>query len=120
MALLELNGVEKRFRGLPAVADVSFSVDEGEILALVGPNGAGKTTLLKAICGIQAPTGGTILFNGQNITGFKPHRARHAGVAIVLQTPRPFETTAAALEVGLATSLPSGGEDSAELRGNSA
>ena len=92
MSLLELNGVEKRFRGLPAVSDVSFSVDEGEILALVGPNGAGKSTLLKAVCGMHTPTAGTILFNGQNIAGFKPHRARRAGVAIVLQTPRPFET----------------------------
>ena len=92
MALLELTGVEKRFGGLPAVNGVTFTVDEGEILALVGPNGAGKSTLLKAIGGLHAPTAGTIRFDGRDIAGFKPHRARHAGVAMVLQTPRPFET----------------------------
>ena len=92
MALLELHGVEKRFRGLIAVAGVSFEVDEGEILALVGPNGAGKSTLLKAIGGIHAVTDGTIRFEGRPIGGSKPHRSRHAGIAMVLQTPRPFET----------------------------
>ena len=92
MAILELIGVEKRFGGLPAVDGVTFTVDEGEILALVGPNGAGKSTLLKAIGGMHAPTAGTIRFDGHDIAGFKPHRARHAGVAMVLQTPRPFET----------------------------
>ena len=60
MALLELDRVEKRFRGLVAVKGVTFAVDEGEIVALVGPNGAGKTTLLKAIGGMHAPTAGRI------------------------------------------------------------
>jgi branched-chain amino acid transport system ATP-binding protein len=90
MAILELRGVEKRFGGLPAVDGVSFTVDEGEIVALVGPNGAGKTTLLKAIGGMHALTAGTILFDGSVLSGSKPHKSRHAGVAMVLQTPRPF------------------------------
>jgi branched-chain amino acid transport system ATP-binding protein len=92
VAILELTDVEKRFGGLPAVAGVTFTVDEGEIVALVGPNGAGKTTLLKAIGGMQPPTNGRIVFDGVEITGFRPHRVRHAGVAMVLQTPRAFET----------------------------
>jgi branched-chain amino acid transport system ATP-binding protein len=92
VAILELNGIEKRFGGLPAVDGVTFTVDEGEIVALVGPNGAGKTTLLKAIGGMQPPTVGRIVFDGTDITSFKPHRVRHAGVAMVLQTPRSFET----------------------------
>ncbi len=92
MPILELVGVGKRFGGLTAVNDVSFSVDEGEIVALVGPNGAGKSTLLKAIGGMDPPTDGTIHLDGAELAGLKPHRARHAGVAIVLQTPRPFET----------------------------
>jgi branched-chain amino acid transport system ATP-binding protein len=92
LAILELNDIEKRFGGLPAVNGVSFAVDEGEIVALVGPNGAGKTTLLKAIGGMQPPTRGTVLLDGVDITHYKGHRARHAGVAMVLQTPRPFET----------------------------
>ncbi len=92
MALLELESVAKRFGGLPAVDGVSLTVDEGEIVALVGPNGAGKSTLLKAIGGMQPATAGRITFDGRDITAFKAHQARHAGVSIVLQTPRPFET----------------------------
>ena len=88
MAILELTDVEKRFGGLPAVAGVTFTVDEGEIVALVGPNGAGKTTLLKAIGGMQPPTRGRIVFDGADLTGARAHRVRHAGVAMVLQTPR--------------------------------
>ena len=92
MAILELRDVEKRFGGLPAVDGVSFDVDEGEIVALVGPNGAGKSTLLKAIGGMQSASAGTVLFGGVDITHYPSHRARQAGVAMVLQTPRPFGT----------------------------
>jgi len=92
VAILELHGVGKRFGGLPAVDDVTFAVDEGEIVALVGPNGAGKSTLLKSIGGMHAPTEGTIRFDGTDITGHAAHSARQAGIAMVLQTPRPFET----------------------------
>ncbi|MEM7273071.1 MAG: ABC transporter ATP-binding protein [Actinomycetota bacterium] len=92
MAILEVDSVVKRFGGLSAVDDVSFEVDEGEIVALVGPNGAGKSTLLKVIGGMYGPTAGTVRFDGRDIAGLSPHQARHAGVAVVLQTPRPFET----------------------------
>lgn len=92
MPILEVADLDKRFGGLSAVDGVSFTVDEGEIIALVGPNGAGKSTLLKAIGGMQPPTAGSIRFDGTDIVGLKPHRVRHAGVAIVLQTPRSFET----------------------------
>ena len=92
MAILELRNVEKRFGGLPAVDGVTFTVDEGEIVALVGPNGAGKSTLLKAIGGMQSASAGTVLFGGVDITHYPSHRARQAGVAMVLQTPRPFGT----------------------------
>jgi ABC-type branched-subunit amino acid transport system ATPase component len=92
VAILELRSVQKRFGGLPAVDDVTFDVDEGEIVALVGPNGAGKSTLLKAIGGMHALTAGSIRFRDVDLDGSKPHRSRRAGVAIVLQTPLPFET----------------------------
>jgi branched-chain amino acid transport system ATP-binding protein len=92
VTLLAVADLEKHFGGLPAVGGVSFTVDEGEIVALVGPNGAGKSTLLKAIGGMQTATSGRVLFDGVDITGYKPHQARHAGIAMVLQTPRPFET----------------------------
>ncbi|HSJ91867.1 MAG TPA: ABC transporter ATP-binding protein [Ilumatobacter sp.] len=92
MAFLEVIDVEKHFGGLPAVGGVSFTVDQGEIVALVGPNGAGKSTLLKAIGGMQTATSGIVRFDGVDITRYTPHQARHAGVAIVMQTPRPFAT----------------------------
>ena len=92
MTVLELDGVEKHFGGLPAVNGVSLGVDEGEILALVGPNGAGKSTLLKAISGLQPPTRGNIRFMGRDIGGLRAHAVRRCGVAMVLQTPRTFES----------------------------
>jgi branched-chain amino acid transport system ATP-binding protein len=92
VAFLEVVDVEKHFGGLPAVGGVSFTVDEGEIVALVGPNGAGKSTLLKAIGGMQTATRGIVRFDGVDITKYQPHQARHAGIAMVLQTPRPFGT----------------------------
>lgn len=90
MAILELEKVDKRFGGLPAVAGVTLEVDEGEIVALVGPNGAGKSTLLKAVSGLQPPTRGSIRFAGRELTGLKAHAVRRRGVSMVLQTPRTF------------------------------
>jgi ABC-type branched-subunit amino acid transport system ATPase component len=89
--LLELDGVEKRFGGLPAVRDVSLRVSAGEILALVGPNGAGKSTLLRTVIGLESPSAGRITFGGLDVTKLPPHRTRHSGIAMVLQTPRTFE-----------------------------
>lgn len=88
--MLELDGVEKRFGGLPAVRDVTLRVADGEIVALVGPNGAGKSTLLKTVVGLEAPTAGTIRFLGRDITRMAPHRTRRAGISMVQQTPRAF------------------------------
>lgn len=90
MALLELTDVGKRFGGLPAVDKVSFTVEEGEILALVGPNGAGKSTLLKAVAGLQQADSGRIEFDGHNVTRQESHQNRWAGIALVMQTPRVF------------------------------
>ena len=91
MTLLELTGLEKRFGGLPAVGGVSLQVDEGEIVALVGPNGAGKSTLLRTVIGLESPTAGRIRFLDADITRVAAHRTRRRGIAMVLQTPRPFE-----------------------------
>ena len=92
MAILELNKVEKHFGGLAAVNGVTMKVDDGEILAIVGPNGAGKSTLLKLIVGLEVPTRGTIRFAGEDITGYRAHRVRQRGIAMVQQTPRHFPT----------------------------
>ena len=90
MALLAVDAVEKRFGGLPAVEGVTFGVDEGEILAIVGPNGAGKSTLLKTIGGLVRPSAGTVTLAGDRVDGLGPHRVRHRGIAMVMQTPLTF------------------------------
>ena len=90
MPLLELDGVGKRFGGLPAVDGVTIGAEDGEILAIVGPNGAGKSTLLKLIAGLEKPTSGTIDLDGREIGGLPTHQIRTLGVAMVQQTPRSF------------------------------
>jgi len=99
--ILELEGVEKRYGGLPAVDGVTLGVDDGEILAIVGPNGAGKSTLLKTVVGLEAPTAGSITLGGSEIAGLAPHRIRQLGVAMVLQTPRMFPTMSVRENVAL-------------------
>ena len=79
-ALLAVDGVSKRFRGLVAVDRVSFEVPEGAIFAVIGPNGAGKTTLFNMIAGVFAPDGGTITFAGERIDGLAA-RPASAGAA---------------------------------------
>ena len=92
MPILEVRDLGKRFGGLPAVDGVDLNVERGEVFAIIGPNGAGKSTLLAMISGLQAPSSGSVTFDGTDITGLKPHKVRHAGIAKVLQTPRVFQT----------------------------
>jgi branched-chain amino acid transport system ATP-binding protein len=89
-ALLEIAGVSKRFRGLLAVSDVSFSVAQGSIFAVIGPNGAGKTTLFNLIAGVFAPDTGTISFDGRRIDGLAPDQVCRRGLARTFQLVRPF------------------------------
>ena len=89
-ALLSLNRVSKRFRGLVAVDGVSFAVPEGAIFAVIGPNGAGKTTLFNLIAGAMAPDEGSITFAGKPITGLTPDAVCRCGVARTFQLVRPF------------------------------
>jgi ABC-type branched-subunit amino acid transport system ATPase component len=88
--LLEVDAVTKRFGGLPAVDDVTFGIDDGEIVAVVGPNGAGKSTLLKVIVGLERATSGTIRLRGESVGGRTAHRLRRSGIAIAMQRPLPF------------------------------
>jgi branched-chain amino acid transport system ATP-binding protein len=89
-ALLELDGVSKRFRGLLAVDQVSFAVPQGSIVGLIGPNGAGKTTLFNLIAGVFRPDRGRIGFEGRDIAGLQPHVLCRAGIARTFQIARPF------------------------------
>jgi branched-chain amino acid transport system ATP-binding protein len=90
MPILEGEGVTKYFGGLAAVSHVDFSVNQGEVVGLIGPNGAGKTTLFNLVSGALAPKEGAIRFNGQNITGLKPHKICKMGLARTFQSVRIF------------------------------
>jgi len=89
-ALLSLQNVSKRFRGLVAVDGVSFNVNEGEIFAVIGPNGAGKTTLFNMIAGALEPNQGSIVFDGAPIHGLAPDTVCRRGIARTFQLVRPF------------------------------
>jgi branched-chain amino acid transport system ATP-binding protein len=88
--LLEGEGVARHFGGLAAVSDVSFYVDEGEILGLIGPNGAGKTTLFNLISASLKPNSGKISYKGRDITRLGPHQICHLGIARTFQTVKVF------------------------------
>ncbi len=87
---LEIDTVTKRFAGLTAVRDVSFTVNAGEILGLMGANGAGKTTLFSLISGNQSLTSGTIRFQGQRIDNLSAWQVSRRGIARTYQIVRPF------------------------------
>ncbi|HEX6093588.1 MAG TPA: ABC transporter ATP-binding protein [Dongiaceae bacterium] len=89
-ALLEVDGVSKRFRGLLAVDKVSFSLPSGGIYAVIGPNGAGKTTLFNMIAGQIAPDEGSIRFAGERIDRLTPDAICRRGVGRTFQIVRPF------------------------------
>jgi branched-chain amino acid transport system ATP-binding protein len=89
-ALLTLDNVSRRFRGLKAVDDVSFSVDKGEIVGLIGPNGAGKTTLINLITGVHPATAGRVRFGDNDITRSRPYQIARLGLARTFQIVQPF------------------------------
>jgi branched-chain amino acid transport system ATP-binding protein len=91
MSLLRVQDLTKRFGGLVAVNDVSFDVEEGEILSVIGPNGAGKSTLFKLIASFLQPTAGQVLFEGEQISGRKPHVVARKGVVRTFQETTVFK-----------------------------
>jgi branched-chain amino acid transport system ATP-binding protein len=88
--LLSVEMLSKRFGGLQAVNEVSFSVTAGSIKALIGPNGAGKTTLFNLISGVIAPDSGVINFCGNEVQGLRPHQVASRGMARTFQHIRLF------------------------------
>jgi branched-chain amino acid transport system ATP-binding protein len=93
--LLDVRGLCKRFGGLSANEDVSFSVGRGEILGLIGPNGAGKTTLFNCIAGYYSPSAGSIEFAGEGLSHLTPEGAAKRGIARTFQIVRSFASLTA-------------------------
>ncbi|MGH2921609.1 MAG: ABC transporter ATP-binding protein, partial [Gaiellaceae bacterium] len=89
--LLTADGVRKEFGGLVAVNDVDFEIPERSIVSLIGPNGAGKTTFFNMLTGVYKPTAGSIVFNGENVTGKPPHAITERGIGRTFQNIRLFQ-----------------------------
>jgi D-xylose transport system ATP-binding protein len=83
--VLSMTGVSKRFGAVQALKDIEFSVDAGEVVALVGDNGAGKSTLVKTIAGVYPPDDGHVVFDGTPVTITSPAQAQELGIATVFQ-----------------------------------
>src|SRR5271163_5137511 len=87
---LVIRGLSKRFGGLHAVQDVSFTVRENETVALIGPNGAGKTTSFNLITGFHRPDSGSVSAYGREMVGLRPHDICAHGLARTFQVAKPF------------------------------
>jgi branched-chain amino acid transport system ATP-binding protein len=90
MALLEVEGVEKRFGGVQALAGVSLTVEAGEVVGLIGPNGAGKTTLFHVVSGFVRADAGRLVLDGTAIDRLRPHARCRRGLARTFQIVKPF------------------------------
>jgi branched-chain amino acid transport system ATP-binding protein len=114
--LLELQNVTKRFDGLNAVDNVSFSVKRGELVGLIGANGAGKTTLFSVIAGNLKPTSGDIRLEGRSISNQPPFRVSQFGIARTFQIVRPFLAMTVEENVEIAALFGRGRNGGAEAR----
>ncbi len=90
MSLLTVSKLTKHFGGLTAVNNLSFSIEEGEIVGLIGPNGAGKTTTFNLVSGFIVPSSGDVTFDGKSLNGLKPHQVCQLGLTRTFQVVQPF------------------------------
>lgn len=88
--ILKVENLTKKFGGLTAVNNVSFSVNKGEIVGIIGPNGSGKTTLINCITGFLKVTSGNVFFKGKKITNLSAHKIVNIGIARTFQIMRPY------------------------------
>jgi branched-chain amino acid transport system ATP-binding protein len=110
MALLEVSGLLKAFGGLTAVNELSFRIEQGQLMSIIGPNGAGKSTVFNLLTGSYRPTAGKIVFDGQDITGCKPYQSARYGIGRTFQSTTIFrsETVLDNLIVGQSLHLKTG------------
>jgi urea transport system ATP-binding protein len=104
-AVLEVRGLSVEFDGFTALADVDFTVEQGEIRFVIGPNGAGKTTLIDCITGLTKPTRGSVRFNGTELIGVREHTRVRLGLGRTFQTPTVFDSLTVVENLDLAESF---------------
>jgi branched-chain amino acid transport system ATP-binding protein len=100
--IFEVRGLTKKFGGLVAVNNVSFNIEQGEMVALIGPNGSGKSTTLRLIMGVLKPDSGKIIFKGQDITHLKAWDIVKSGLAGTFQVVKPFRNLPCIMNVMVA------------------
>lgn len=113
--MLEIRNVSKRFGGLLALNDVSFTVREGTIHGLIGPNGAGKTTLFNVVAGAFPPSAGSVTYLQEDITGVPSHRMAGMGIGRTFQIMKPFGSMSVMENVRIATYGRTGSSEEATL-----
>jgi branched-chain amino acid transport system ATP-binding protein len=101
----EVSSLTKRFGGLTAVSDVSFSIARGEIIGIFGPNGSGKTTLLNLIAGIYPPTDGRLVWKDRSLAAPRPHEVAELGIVKTFQNPQLFQELSVVEHVWIAAHL---------------
>src|SRR5260370_11205039 len=112
--VLELRNVSKRFGGLRAVREVSFTLHAGEIVFIIGPNGAGKTTIFNLVSGFFHPDEGTIIFLGKDISRLAPHRTARLGIGRTFQIVKPLPNLTVLQNVMLGAFMHTGSTHTAE------
>ena len=90
--MIRVENLSKYFGGIHAVDDVTLEIKTGSITGLIGPNGAGKTTLFNVIAGAYKPTSGTVILDGEDISGLEPHELFHKGLLRTFQIAHEFST----------------------------
>ena len=90
--MITVENISKNFGGIRAVNDVSLNIETGSITGLIGPNGAGKTTLFNVIAGVYQPTAGSVMLDGEDITGLAPHQLFEKGLLRTFQIAHEFST----------------------------
>jgi len=103
--VLDVNGLSKSFGGVEAVVDLSFSLQQGELLALIGPNGAGKTTCFNMINGQLKPDRGEVQLLGRDITGWSPRKIWRQGVGRTFQITATYSSMTVVENVQMATAI---------------
>jgi len=85
MTILEVRSLSRRFGGLQALSEITFSIERGEIVGVIGPNGAGKTTLFSTLVGLIRPDAGSVSLEGRDLSGLKPHKVAALGMTKTFQ-----------------------------------